>query len=47
MGNVLQGKGAPGTECNMKNCNVKSAQCEEKQQKRRTKKRLKQETGHK
>ena len=38
MRNVLQGKRAPGTECNMKNYNVKSAQREEKQQKRRTKK---------
>ena len=28
--NVLQGKGATSNECDMKECNVKSAQCDEK-----------------
>ena len=30
----VQGKGTTRNECDMKDCNVKSAQCEEKQRKK-------------
>ena len=35
MRNVLQGKGATWNECDIKECSMKNAQCEEKQWEKR------------